>query len=226
MASRELTVALAVLALAACNERSPAPLAGPRFARPGAQDPRATFEYSTTDAAFKIRSDHRALSFDGSASIYDDGVCGVNAKIFATGSGDAVMDPDEGYVAGRDQGRCGPARTVTIIFDQPADGGPLRANPVATGGFFHNFNELWHMPIGLEQETQGGFNGAGCNVLRFRPDPGRTGNAYPGSDKLLAIRLDANTWRVRTKPFPDNKAWCDTEARLYHLPFELTVRAK
>lgn len=220
------TATLVALTLVACSERSNSPVAGPSFARPGAEDPRATFEYSTADAAFKIRSDHRALSFDASASIYDDGACGVNAKIFASGSGDAVMDPDEDYVAGRDRTRCGAARSVTVIFDQPADGGPLRANPVATGGYFHVFNELWQMPIGVELETQGGLNGAGCNVLRFRPDPGRTGNAYPGSDKLLALRLDANTWRVRTKPFPDNKAWCDTEGRLYHLPFELTVRAK
>jgi len=226
MRSHVLTAALAALALASCSEAPRAPVAGPSFARPGASDPRATFEYPTDDAGFKIRSDHRALSSDGSASIYDDGACGVYAKIFASGSGDAVMDPDANYVAGRDQGRCGPARGVTVTFDQPADGGPLRANPVATGGYFHVFNELWQMPTGVEVETQGGLNGAGCNVLRFRPDPGRTGNAYPGSDKVLALRLDANTWRVRTKPYPDNKAWCDTEQRLYHLPFELTVRAK
>ena len=201
-------------------------MAGPSFARPGASDPRAIVEYATADDAFKVRSDHRALSPDGSVSIYDDGACGVDGKIFATGSGDAVMDPDANYVAGRDQGRCGSARSITIIFDQPADGGALRATPVAKGGFFHNFNELWQMPIGVEQETQGGFNGAGCNILRFRPEPGRSGNAYPGSDKILALRLDATTWRVRSKPYPDNKGWCDTEARLYHLPFEVTVRVK
>lgn len=226
MRSQVAMAGLAALVLAACGERSPAPVAGPSFARPGASDPRAIFEYPTVDGAFKIQSDHRALSPDGDASIYDDGACGVYAKIFAGGSGDAVMDPDADYVAGRDQGRCGAARSVTVIFDQPADGAPLRANPVATGGYFHVFNELWQMPIGAEVETQGGLNGAGCNVLRFRPDAGRTGNAYPGSDKVLALRLDANTWRVRSKPYPDNKAWCDAEQRLYHLPFELTVRAK
>ena len=226
MRSHLSLAAFAALALAACGERSPAPVAGPSFARPGADDPRATLEYPTDDAALKIRSDHRVLSLDGLTSIYDDGACGVYAKIFAGGSGDAVMDPDADYVAGRDQGRCGAARSVTVIFDQPADGGPLRANPVTTGGYFHNVNELWQMAIGVEVETQGGLNGAGCNVLRFRPDPGRSGNAYPGSDKLLALRLDATTWRVRTKPFPDNQAWCDAEQRLYHLPFQLTVRAK
>ena len=226
MRSRVTAAALVALTLAGCSERSRLPVEGPSFARPGSEDPRATVEYPTDDAAFKIRSDHRALSSNGSASIYDDGACGVSTKIFANGSGDVVMDPDADYVAGRDQRRCGPARAVTIIFDQPVDGGPLRSNPVATGGFFQNFNELWQMPIGVELETQGGFNGAGCNILRFRPDPGGSGNAYPGSDKLLALRLDATTWRVRSKPYPDNKAWCDAEARLYHLAFEVTVRVK
>ena len=226
MRSHVMTAALAALALAACSERSPAPVAGPSFARPGASDPRATFEYPTDDAALKIRSDHRALSPGGSASIYDDGACGVYAKIFASGSGDAVMDPDENYVAGRDQGRCGPARSITVVFDQPADGGPPPTNAVVTGGYFHNMNELWQMPIGVEVEGQGGFNVGRCNVLRFKPEPGRNGIAYPGSDKLLVLRLDASTWQVRTKPFPDNKAWCDSDQRLYHLPFQLTVRAK
>ena len=191
-------------------------------------NPPAIFEYSASDGGFKIRSDHRAeyLSADGLRYIYEAGVCGVGAQIYPYGSGDATMSPQATTITGRQKAACGALRTVTIIFDQPADGGPLRANPIATGGFFHNFNELWQMPIGVEQETQGGFNGAGCSILRFRPDPGRTGNAYPGSDKILALRLDATTWRVRSKPYPENKAWCDAEGRLYHLPFEIIVRLK
>ena len=195
---------------------------------PPPENPPAIFEYPADDAAFKVRSDHRVeyLSDDGLRYVYEAGVCGVGARIYEFGSGDATMSPQETQITGRQKAVCGALRTVTIIFDQPVDGGSVRANPVATGGFFHNFNELWQIPIGVEQETQGGFKGAGCNVLRFRPDPGRTGFAYPGSDKILALRLDATTWRVRTKPYPDNKAWCDAEGRLYHLPFELTVRVK
>lgn len=192
------------------------------------ENPQSIFEYPASDAAFKIRSDHRAeyLSADGLRYVYESGVCGVGGQFFAFGSGDVTMDPDASTITGRDRARCGSPRAVTIIFDQPADGGPLRANPMATGGYFHVFNELWQMAIGVEQEMQGGFNGAGCNVLRFKPDPGRTGIAYPGSDKLLVLRLDASTWRVHTKPYPDNKGWCDAEGRFYHLPFELTVRVK
>ena len=195
---------------------------------PPPENPPAIFEYPVNDAAFKIRSDHRAeyLSTDGLRYTYEAGVCGVSAQFFAYGSGDATMDPDAVPIKGPEKQACGAARTITIIFDQPADVGPPRANPVATGGYFHVFNELWQMPIGVEQEVQGGFNGAGCNVLRFKPDPGRNGIVYPGSDKLLAFRLDASTWRVRTKPYPDNKGWCDAEGRFYHLPFELTVRVK
>ena len=191
-------------------------------------NPGTIMEYPVSDAALKIRSDHRAeyLSADGQRYRYESGVCGVSGTFFVFGSGDATMDPDATTIPGRDRARCGALRTVTIIFDQPADGGALRANPVATGGFFQNFNELWQMPIGVELETQGGFNGAGCNILRFRPDPGRTGNAYPGSDKILALRIDETTWRVHTKPFPDDKGWCDAEARLYHLPFDIIVRVK
>lgn len=191
-------------------------------------NPGSIMEYSVSDAAVKIRSDHRAeyLTADGLRYRYESGVCGVGGTFFVFGSGDATMDPDATTIPGRDRVRCGAPRAVTIIFDQPADGGALRANPVATGGYFHVFSELWQMAIGVEQEVQGGFNGAGCNVLRFRPDPGRTGNAYPGSDKLLALRIDETSWRVRTKPYPDDKAWCDTEARLYHLPFEIIVRVQ
>ena len=191
-------------------------------------NPGTIMEYPVSDAALKIRSDHRAeyLTADGQRYRYESGVCGVSGTFFVFGSGDATMDPDATTIPGRDRARCGALRTVTIIFDQPADGGALRTNPVATGGFFHNFNELWQMPIGVELETQGGFNGAGCNILRFRPDPGRTGNAYPGSDKILALRIDETTWRVHTKPYPDDKAWCDAEARLYHLPFDIIVRVK
>ncbi len=191
-------------------------------------NPGSIMEYSVSDAGFKIRSDHRVeyLTADGLRYRYESGVCGVGGTFFVFGSGDATMDPDWTTIPGRDRARCGAPRAVTIIFDQPADGGALRSNPVATGGFGHIFSELWQMPIGGEQEVQGGFNGAGCNVLRFRPDPGRTGNAYPGSDKLLALRIDETTWLVHTKPYPDDKAWCDTEARLYHLPLEITVRVK
>lgn len=192
------------------------------------QNPQAIFEYLADDAAFKVRSDHRVeyLSIDGLRYRYESGVCGVTAQIYAFGSGDATLGLETRALTGPNKAGCGALRTVTIVFDQPVDGGPLRANPVATGGFFHNFNELWQMPIGVEQETQGGFNGAGCNILRFRPEPGRTGNFYPGSDKILALRLDATTWRVRSKPYPDNKAWCDAEGRLYYLPFEIMVRLK
>lgn len=195
---------------------------------PPPENPQAIFEYPADDAAFKVRSDHRAeyLSADGLTYIYEAGVCGVGAQVFAFGSGDATMDPDAVTIKGSQKQVCGAARAITIILDQPADAGPPRANPVATGGYFNVFNELWQMPIGVEQEVQGGFNGAGCNVLRFKPDPGHNGIAYPGSDKLLAVRLDASRWRVRTKPYPDNKGWCDAEGRFYHLPFELTVRVK
>ena len=217
---------VAATLVTACSDATRVPVAGPSFARPGAGDPRAVFEYPTDDGALKIRSDHRALSLDGTVSIYDDGACGVDAKIFAGGSGDAVMDPDANYVAGRDQGRCGPGRSITVIFDQPADGNPPPGNAIVTGGYFHNINELWQMPIGVEIEGQGGLNISRCNVLRFKPDPGHNGIAYPGSDKLLVLRQDASTWRVRTKPYPDNKAWCDTDGRLYHLPLQLTVRVK
>lgn len=191
-------------------------------------NPGSVVEYPASDASFQIRSDHRAeyLTADGLRYRYESGVCGVGGTFFVFGSGDATMDPDATTIPGRDRALCGTPRAVTIIFDQPADGGALRTNPVATGGYFHIFSELWQLPIGVEQEVQGGFNGAGCNVLRFRPDPGRTGNAYPGSDKLLALRIDQTTWQVRTKPYPDNKAWCDTERRLYHLSFALTVRVK
>ena len=192
------------------------------------QNPLSTVEYPAADAGFKIRSDHRVeyLSGDGLRYVYESGVCGVTGEFFAFGSGDVTMDPDAATITGRQKAQCGALRTVSVIFDQPSDGGALRSNPVATGGFFHVFNELWQMPVGVELEVQGGLNGAGCNVLRFKPDPGRNGIAYPGSDKLLAIRVDDRTWRVYTKPHPDNKAWCAAEARFYHLPFELTVRVK
>ncbi len=191
-------------------------------------NPGTIMEYPLSDAALKIRSDHRAeyLTADGQRYRYESGVCGVHGTFFVFGSGDATMDPDWTTIPGRDRARCGAPRAVTITFDQPVDGGPLRSNPVATGGYGHIFSELWQMPIGVEQEVQGGFNGAGCNILRFRPEPGRTGNMYPGSDKILALRIDETTWRVHTKPYPDDKAWCDAEGRLYHLPFDIIVRVK
>ena len=191
-------------------------------------NPLSILEYPANDAALKIRSDHRSqyLSADGQRYIYESGICGVGGEFFAFGSGDVTMDPDAATITGRQKALCGAPRSVSVIFDEPADGGLPRTNPVATGGYFHVFNELWQMPVGVELEVQGGLNGAGCNVLRFKPDPGRNGLAYPGSNKLLAIRLDDRTWRVYTKPHPDNKAWCDAERRFYHLPFEILVRVK
>jgi len=195
---------------------------------PPPENPKAIFDYPADDASFKIRSDHRAeyLSADGLRYVYEAGVCGVGAQFFAFGSGDATMDPDGATITGRDKKACGAARAVTIIFDQPADGGPLTRDPVATGGFFHIMKNLWFAPIGVEIEGHAGFNVGRCNVLRFKPDPDTNENFYPGSDKVLILRLDERTWHVWTKPYPDNKAWCDTEQRLYHLPFELTVRVR
>lgn len=195
---------------------------------PPPDGPQAIFEYTADDGALKIRSDHRAeyLSADGLRFIYEAGVCGVTGQFYVTGSGDATMSPAGATIPGNKRNACGALRSITVIFDQPADGGPLTRDPIATGNFFNNMKGLWFAPIGVEIEGQAGFNVSRCNIVRFKPEPDINPNYYPGSDKVLVLRIDERTWRVRTKPFPNNKAWCDTEQRFYHLPFDLIVRVK
>jgi hypothetical protein len=231
-----VTLTSGLLACDGEKNESQAPT-GPAFkGRPWYEaDPEAIFEYPVDDAAYNIRSDGwlNFLSEDGQSIQYVNGVCGVSAKIFSPldgdGSGDAIMDPGPDRLGPKDRKdpACGgEPRTITIVYDLPLSG-EVAADPAETHGTFQNMNQLWQAPEGLS-ETQAGFNSPRCNILRFKPD------TYPGSDSVLVDR-NGDVWSLFTKSddiLPDgtvehhDKAWCDTEQRLYHMPFTVTVRLK
>lgn len=172
--------------------------------KPGGDAPSASTVINFRDAA----TDN--ILSDGNTS-YEDGNCGVLADFSLN---DARLDPDANF-KGKTAKTCGTPRTLVFVWDTPADGGATKAT--REDGIFMNID-------GVETETgtdvlhMGQFNV--CNRLVFNPDE------FSGSDALLVTSNADGTWTVRTQPAPHDKGYCVGDGRLWHMPFELTIRRK
>ncbi|HUF49469.1 MAG TPA: hypothetical protein VMN60_01465 [Longimicrobiales bacterium] len=212
-----------VVILAACSPDSSTPTAmEPSFSKGGSTqtDPTATWLLPLADDGLAFKSDGQYS--DGTNSVYANGVCNVDAKIFATtqksNSGDAVIQTN---AAGKGKS-C--ERSFTLRYP---DG-----HPDDTVRSFNNLRNLQNttniIAVGETVKRLLILNpgamkvSSRCDRLMFgvgdNPDNGA------GSDSVLVTRLDARTWRVRSNG-GDNLAWCQKTGELFAMPVDFQVVA-
>ena len=221
-----LWTALAALAiLTACatsDDGSPTRVlpTEPSLAKPPADptDPTASFWFDLDDAALGLRSDH--LYVNGTSSVYDKGVCGVNTRIFATAStssGDAIMHTDNPKFSDR---KCQDyPRKVTVVYG-PGD--------EETSTVFINVREIanttYQIPIGETVRRGLHVNAGRCDGLVWQAQLG-DGTSTNGADSVNVTRTAADTWVVETQPYPDNEAYCKATGQKVNIAVRFTVIA-
>lgn len=204
-------------------------------------DPRAMFDWVDKDG-HGIRPDGRFLktiadpdpwaSISTTVSRYENGICGVTSKIFASdgASGDAVNNPVGSSLTKSQKATCTDAgetatpRSISLIYRNPSD--PTKVVATETGGWFHNVNDAWHIIPDGATKTDGEFGwhaGTYCDFTNY----GRAA----GSDKVHITRRDVlvngvakRTWYVRSQG--NHMAYCKKQNALFYMPFELVVREK
>lgn len=189
----------------------------PMFAKPpaGPTDPTAAFWFPLDDAVLGLRSDHLFVS--GTSSVYANGVCGVNSKIFATGSasnsGDAIMHTNN--PANQDRKCSAYPRKVTIEY-APGD--------VESSTVFINVREIanttYQIPIGTTVRRALLIGGTRCDGLRFTA---LTDGIDTGADSVNVTRASADTWLVESQPYPDNEAYCRLTGQKHNIAVRFSV---
>jgi hypothetical protein len=191
------------------------------------KDPTAQFWFPLNDAALGLQSDHLSAYVQGGVSVYGDGLCGVHARIFSTAagsnSGDATMQTDNNRFADR-HCRDYPRKLGIILRD---DGGNVVTQLSST--VFMNVHDVENttdqIAVGstaLRGLTLG--EDPHCNGLRWTlvmPDQ----TTPSGANQVNVTRTSANNWHVQTQPYPNDKAYCLGDGRLYHVPVDFTVVA-
>ena len=223
MQTRLLSAALLTLslAIAACSDPSSpqdsaTPSVEPTYGKtPAPTNPTATVGLPLAGSVLALRSDG-AFS-NGVNSLYSHGVCGVTATIFVTGSssGDMVMGTGNPRFADR---RCvSYPRRVTVVYPDntseviaPVD---LIVHQLQTTTFNIKVgtSALRHFNVHTSS--------ARCEGVHWGGDV--------GGDSVNVTRTTANTWRVATRPYPDNKATCRSTsgavALLGHMAVDFTI---
>ena len=177
------------------------------------RDPTATWLIPLADGALGVRSD--GLYSNGTYSVYANGVCGVEAMIFATAGGSNSGDATFRTV----KKSC--SRRWALHFP---DG---FTESVRT---FNNLNILqntgYSIAIGATVKRRlilapGSIsnNPSRCGRLIYGP----SGTVSPGSDSLEVTRIDYQTWQVRSQAAPNNKAYCENNGQLYAMPLDIVI---
>lgn len=200
---------------------SPLTPQSPTFAKPaGPTDPTSTFLFPLDDGALGLKSDHLYVS--GTSSVYANGVCGVDSKIFATtqlsNSGDAIMQTDNPKYT---DNKCASyPRKVVIDY---GDG----TTAVATTTFM-NVGDIERENVTADQIPIGGFrlralhvNESRCGGLVYQDHI--SDGTLTGADSVIVTRTAADTWVVTTQLAPNDKAYCKADGQLYHIPVNFTV---
>jgi hypothetical protein len=209
---------------AACSARDEtsgaARLTAPLLARATETDPQATFSFPLDDALLGLRSDHKYSDVTGTFSVYAHGVCGVDAKIFATteysNSGDAVMQTNNPRFSDR---KCtNYPRTMTFAY------GDL----IETTSIFMNVRNIANtttvIPVGataMKGFSVGLGQSARCDALLWSTV--RQGVPVDG-DQVMVTRVAPDTWRVQTQPAPNDRAYCAANGQSYHMPVDFTIK--
>jgi hypothetical protein len=184
--------------------------------------------------------DAGGLPVGTTVSTYDDGRCGTEAQIFASGSGDAVMDPIAAWsrLNPTKRAECGSqSRFVTVHFGTPV-AGPVIAD--ALGGHLTNVRQVHGMQVGavtsrtfrLQMDA-----GSGCDFLRYDSmSYVVVGTAYTGNQirvQRLPDSAGKRAWLAESMPNASGQhlAACEvgvpaTYNGIYDVPLRIEVREK
>jgi hypothetical protein len=185
-------------------------------------DPPTTWFVPLTNSGLAVTADGKYLN--GEYSEYEDRVCGVYSKIFASDaaseSGDAIVQTDRKQSADR---KC-PSYPRKITFHYP-DG--ATETTVWRANVQYLQTSAPGIPIGTTVKRALNVNSSGsasrCAVLKFRPID-NTG-AVIGGDSVLVTRVNSFTWEVQTQAAPNNRAYCANLGVLYNMPLRFRIEA-
>jgi hypothetical protein len=207
---------LALALITACAEPVARPTSPPldaSFAR-SSSDLTATWKIPLADDGLALRSDGQFS--DGSYSVYENGVCDVETKIFAstTGSGDATL---------RSQPRGNRCRR---LFELSYPDGQTEM-VWSFANLLNLQNSTFSIPVGSTVRRRFLFNPevvnspSRCGRLVFGPNP----NVGAGTDSVTVTRIDARTWEVQSQPAPNNRALCESTGAIYAMPVSFVIVA-
>ena len=179
-------------------------------------DPKSELLFPLDTTGLRLASD--GLYVTGDQSVYENDICGVDSKIFATteasNSGDLVMQTDNPTY--RDH-KCS-AYPRKLVIDYGDGTTPQRST------VFMNLRDLQRdndsadqIPLGTSRLRGLHVNESRCGGLVY------DGTPTDGADSVIVTRTATNTWLVTTQPAPNDQAYCKGDGRLYHIPLRFTV---
>ncbi len=207
-------------------------------------NPRATFFYYDVRNASGAGTagdgrDAGGAGATGTVSTYEDGRCGVAAEIFASGTGDATMNPIDGWnrLSPSKRAECGSQpRFVTVHFGSPIAGVALTD---ASGGYLTNVRQVLQMAAGesASRTFRLQMGGGGCDFLRYDSLVYQiAGGSYAGSQirvQRLADIGGKRVWLAESVPneIGQHVAACEvgvpaTYRGVYDVPFRVELREK
>jgi len=216
-----VVTSLSVIALGCTSDRVTSPLRpdAAQLAKPvGPVDPTASFLFPIDDGTLGVKSDHLYVS--GTSSVYANGVCGVDSKIFSTtqlsNSGDAVMQTDNPQWADR---KC--ANYPRKVYIDYGDGTGPHASTI-----FMNVRDLERendptdiLPVGGSKLTGLNLQESRCGALVWRPV--QQDGTVTGADNVLLTRTAADTWTVTTQG--NQLAYCKNTGQLLPITARFTI---
>jgi len=195
------------------------------------QTPVATWYFPTSDSGLAVRGDGQYVS--GGNSVYANGVCGVEAKMFPDSTYDAVnsFDPAGDATIGTSTvggGKSACTRKFTLVYPDGQTESVKSFNRVSQFA-----NKQYSIPIGTTIRRKLIVNPSyvgsvsRCDRLLFgqnvRPSDGVLIGV--GSDSVLVTRINARTWRVKSESADLSKALCEKTGEIFKMPVDFTIEA-
>lgn len=215
MKSRFLSLAAVTVAFG-CSDASVG--VRPLFDAPPAKGGTTTqrVDFTITDAGLSLVSDGKGT--------YQDGVCGS----WGSWSNDVMfLAPNNSKIPKSQQASCtgiAPRRaTVALAVKHLSDNPHVDDDQSPTGGGVY---EVANVKFGFGSALATTINATtafcGSAGLRFTPV------TYPGSSDTIREDLGGGLWHMYTRPWPDNKAYCENNGvvAFWHVSFDLYAHVR
>jgi hypothetical protein len=179
-------------------------------------DAAATFLFPLDATGVNVTGD--GAFTDGVNTVYTDGVCGVWAPFFVSGSGDATYSTNS--PKSKDLRCASWPRRIRLTFpdgfsEMTYTGTNLRQIEKAT----------FIIPIGATVKRalhMGTGESTRCTGIVWSSDEYGT---PLGGDSVLVTRTAEDTWHVQSQPFPNNRVHCKPSGTVYNMAIDFTVRS-
>lgn len=205
-------VALGLAGLLACGDATIQPLPLEPALAKGGKPVARPLDFTITDAGMSLTSDGKG--------IYQNGVCGVLAGWPDIGM---HLSPAGGSIPKSQKAACtgiAPRRaTLVLAVRHLSDDPHVDDTPSSGSGAF----DVQNVKFGFgaaEATTINSLASCGTAGLRF------TSVTYPGSDNTVREDLGGGLWHLYTRPWPDNKAYCENggSVTFWHVSLDLYVQ--